>query len=92
LQTDEDGETLYFPQDFTEVERVIGSADVPMANGLVKLYMVKWVGLPYFECSWETREDLGDDQKIQQYLDFNTPRAVSAVVRLEAKLWLLKNI
>jgi SNF2 family DNA or RNA helicase len=31
------------------------------------LYLVKWVNLPYSECSWETATDVGDATLIQQF-------------------------
>jgi SNF2 family DNA or RNA helicase len=37
------------------------------------MYMAKWSGLPHLECSWETMEDIKDDEKIRDFIKFNTP-------------------
>lgn len=34
-------------------------------------YLVKWVGLSYRDCTWETPEDINDDQKIKEYHALN---------------------
>jgi hypothetical protein len=34
------------------------------------MYLCKWVGLPYADCTWETAESLSEFQnKIDQFLD-----------------------
>jgi SNF2 family DNA or RNA helicase len=33
--------------------------------------MVKWEELPYAECTWETREDINDDAKIEEFIKWN---------------------
>ena len=32
-----------------------------------KKYLVKWIGLSYRECTWETAADLNDDEKIKEF-------------------------
>jgi hypothetical protein len=36
-----------------------------------KKYLVKWRGLSYKECTWETAEDIKDDEKIAEYHKLN---------------------
>ena len=36
-----------------------------------KKYLVKWIGLSYKECTWETAEDINDDEKIKEYHKLN---------------------
>jgi hypothetical protein len=31
------------------------------------LYLVKWRDLPYTSATWETREDLNDEEKVEDY-------------------------
>jgi hypothetical protein len=34
-------------------------------------YLVKWRGLSYRDCTWETKEDIKDDEKIEEYHKIN---------------------
>lgn len=36
-----------------------------------KKYLVKWRGLPYRECTWETVADINDDKQIAKYHELN---------------------
>lgn len=36
-----------------------------------KKYLVKWRGLSYRECTWETAKDINDDAKIADYHQLN---------------------
>jgi hypothetical protein len=43
---------------------------VSIHAGETHMYLCKWVGLPYADCTWETAESLSDFQsKIDQFLD-----------------------
>ncbi len=35
------------------------------------MFLVKWAGLSYSQCTWETKEDVDDEPKIAQYRRFN---------------------
>jgi hypothetical protein len=37
----------------------------------VEMFLVKWTGLSYSQCTWETAEDIDDEPKIAQYRRFN---------------------
>jgi trimeric autotransporter adhesin len=39
----------------------------PQVWGSLPLYLVKWKGLSYAECTWETGEDVGDDDAIRAF-------------------------
>lgn len=41
----------------------------------VEMFLVKWCGLSYSQCSWETREDVADEPKIAEYRRFNQRRS-----------------
>ena len=49
---------------------------IPDENGSVfcyeRVYFVKWGGLGIAEATWERACDLRDDQKIQQFVEYNT--------------------
>lgn len=36
-----------------------------------KKYLVKWRGLSYRDCTWETAKDINDDEKIAEYHQLN---------------------
>jgi len=38
----------------------------------MEVFLVKWAGLPYSECTWETRKDVASEAAIQQYEIMNT--------------------
>jgi SNF2 family DNA or RNA helicase len=57
-----------FDPRFTEVQRVIDN--VKEANG-TEWFMVKWEELPYAECTWESREDIRDDAKVEEFMKWN---------------------
>lgn len=44
----------------TQVERVVSQSQMEQDEGEepVTKYLVKWEGLPYAECTWETMEDI----------------------------------
>lgn len=44
-----------------------------------RVYLVKWCALPYMESSWETSEDIKDDQKIEDFVRYNTVKPVVSV-------------
>jgi len=43
---------------------------------MTRVYLVKWCSLPYMESTWETAEDIKDDQKIEDFVRFNTAKPV----------------
>jgi len=45
--------------------------DVPKKKVLQKMYLVKWAGLGYEFCTWETKADINDDALIMEYQRLN---------------------
>jgi Chromo (CHRromatin Organisation MOdifier) domain len=45
--------------------------DVPKKKVNRTMYLVKWAGLGYEFCTWETREDINDDSLIEEYQRLN---------------------
>ncbi len=45
--------------------------DIPMKKVIIKKYLVKWAGLGYEHCTWETKEDINDDALIQYFYKEN---------------------
>jgi chromodomain-helicase-DNA-binding protein 7 len=67
-----------FPSDYLEVDRILAYEDVIIkkkdgTSQATRMYLVKWCALPYLEATWETAEDIKDDQKIKDFFRFNTP-------------------
>lgn len=62
------------PGEHPEIE-LVGDAPAP-ASKLVQKYLVKWAGLPYSEATWETAEDIKEDDAIEKFKkrnDFKGP-------------------
>ena len=58
---------LYNPN-FLEVDRVVNELSLyDEAGDETVYYLVKWRAQPYNEATWETREDLNDDDAIERY-------------------------
>ncbi len=64
----------YIPSEMLEVERVLNKRVQRLSptDAPVEVFLVKWAGLPYSECTWETRQDVASEQAIQQYEIMNT--------------------
>jgi hypothetical protein len=67
-----------FPSDYIVVDRILACEDVVIkkkdgTSQPTRMYLVKWCSLPYLEATWETAEDIKDDQKIKDFFRFNTP-------------------
>lgn len=45
--------------------------EIPTKKITKKMYLVKWAGLGYEHCTWESKDDINDDNLIQQYLSEN---------------------
>ena len=45
--------------------------DIPKKTVLKRLFLVKWAGLGYEQCTWETAEDINDDGLITEYRRLN---------------------
>lgn len=45
--------------------------DIPKKKVFQKMYLVKWAGLGYEFCTWETKEDINDDALIEQFYKEN---------------------
>ena len=45
--------------------------DVPKKHTKETMYLVKWAGLGYEFCTWETKEDINDDALIEEYHRLN---------------------
>jgi len=42
--------------------------EIPTKKITKKMYLVKWAGLGYEHCTWESKEDINDDDLINQFL------------------------
>jgi hypothetical protein len=51
----------------TAARRKAELGDVPKKKVLQKMYLVKWAGLGYEFCTWETKEDINEDALIDEY-------------------------
>jgi hypothetical protein len=47
--------------------------DVPKKKTKQQMFLVKWAGLGYEFCTWETREDINDDALIEEFRQLNNP-------------------
>lgn len=45
--------------------------DIPKKKVIIKKFLVKWAGLGYEHCTWETKEDVNDDALIQDFYKEN---------------------
>jgi hypothetical protein len=45
--------------------------DIPKKKVMQKMYLVKWAGLGYEHCTWETKKDINDDALIAAYHELN---------------------
>ena len=45
--------------------------DIPKKKVLRKMFLVKWAGLGYEHCTWETQEDINDDNLIAEFRRLN---------------------
>mmetsp|Transcript_1524 Transcript_1524/g.2023 ORF Transcript_1524/g.2023 Transcript_1524/m.2023 type:complete len:2660 (+) Transcript_1524:292-8271(+) len=45
--------------------------DIPKKNLTQKMFLVKWAGLGYEHCTWETKEDINDDALIETFYKEN---------------------
>jgi len=65
-------EDLY--ADYMEAERIVDSrVDIAENGDPLTVYLVKWKSLPHTECTWETKEDVDNDEKIRQFEQSNIP-------------------
>jgi Bromodomain/HMG (high mobility group) box/Chromo (CHRromatin Organisation MOdifier) domain len=55
----------------TAARRKAELGDVPKKKIMQKMYLVKWAGLGYENCTWETRKDVNDDELIAEYHRLN---------------------
>lgn len=55
----------------TAARRKAELGDVPKKKVLQKMYLVKWAGLGYEFCTWETKEDINEDTLIDEYHRLN---------------------
>jgi superfamily II DNA or RNA helicase len=63
---------LPFDPEYVEVDRVL---DQEERDGTL-YYYVKWQGLPYNECTWESSEEVNDARAVEEYERHNTEPAV----------------
>ena len=59
--------TLIFHSNFT----INQAATRKVVKTKKKKYLVKWRGLTYRECTWETAKDINDNAKITEYHQLN---------------------
>ena len=57
--------------------------DVPKKTIKQTMYLVKWAGLGYEHCTWETRADITDDELIAQYRRLNNRVADDSFISRE---------
>lgn len=55
----------------TAARRKAELGDVPKKKIMQTMYLVKWAGLGYEFCTWETKEDINDDALIDEYHRLN---------------------
>ena len=55
----------------TAARRKAELGDVPKKKIMQTMYLVKWAGLGYEFCTWETKEDVNDDTLIDEYHRLN---------------------
>ena len=67
FDVDDDNESWY------DIERVIAHDD--------DKYLIKWCNLPYDQCTWETLEDIGEEESAKQRKAFEDRKAISAPIR-----------
>ena len=60
----------------TSPTRPMSSA--PKGRRNVEMFLVKWQGLSYNQSTWESAEDVADENKIAQFRRFNRPPAATA--------------
>jgi len=66
--------------------------DVPKKKVHRTMYLVKWAGLGYEFCTWETREDVNDDALIDEYQRLNKMTPDEPELAEEAVNEVLKNV
>lgn len=71
-----------------------GSAEEDSKPTAKKEYLIKWRGLSYVECTWESEDVISEEKKIAEYLRFNHPPIVNGAhpammhdVRPPAQTW-----
>ena len=57
--------------------------DIPKKTTKQTMYLVKWAGLGYEHCTWETRADITDDALITQYRRLNNRSADESFISRE---------
>lgn len=55
-----------------QIERVVSQTEMEVNEGEepVTKYLVKWEGLPYAECTWETMEDINQAGNAEEFTFF----------------------
>ena len=71
LNEDMEGNTFFNPE-LCEVDKIIAKKELIVSGETKSMYLVKWKNQNYTEATWERPEDIGDDQKINEFLKFNT--------------------
>jgi chromodomain-helicase-DNA-binding protein 7 len=90
----------FFDEDVVAIERILSEREVdvdaqPVAvegaeaaaavPGKRTMYLVKWRGLPYGECTWEWAEEVRDDTKVALFRRFNQlPRPEDVAARYDS--------
>ena len=74
--------------ELTQVDRVIAASTLEELDGTKSpIYLVKWLGLPYTEASWEKPEDFRDDTKVEEYKRFHLMPTTPPPPPLPQRLW-----
>ena len=74
--------------ELTQVDRVIAASTLEELDGTKSpIYLVKWLGLPYTEASWEKPEDFRDDTKIEEYRRFHLMPTTPPPPPLPQRVW-----
>ena len=63
----------HFDPKYIQVDRIIDARQSidPLTQQPIEEYLVKWQGLSYLQCTWETSNDIKDEMKIAMYKRFN---------------------
>ena len=59
--------TVPLGEDYFDVPPVSPTSAIGAATPPQPLYLVKWAGLPYSDCTWEVGLDVGDDDAIRAF-------------------------
>ena len=85
-------EEEFFDERFIQVDRILATKKEMVKNeeGVESektYYLIKWVGLPYTDSTWELSESINDDSKLQEFNRNNMPRPPPSDSRPPPSAW-----